>query len=85
MKVFFEGPNGLETVELEFDKMSEKELEVYAQMGIADARKELKNRIGFDPFKAPEDCTEDDADFYDNWLKNQASMNQDKIVEGSNQ
>lgn len=85
MKIFFEGPNGLESVELEFSKLSEQELEVYAMMGVAEARKELKNRIGFDQFKAPEEYTEDDAKFYDKWLKNQASMNRDKIVEGSDQ
>lgn len=82
MQVFFEGPNGLESVDVDFAKLSEAELEVYAQFGIADARKELKNRIGFDQFKAPEDLTPEDAEFYDNWLKNQVSTNQDKIVEG---
>lgn len=83
MEVFFEGPDGLESVELDFAKLSEEELEVYAMMGIADARKELKNRIGFDQFKAPEDLTPDDADFYANWQKNQVALNQDKMVDVS--
>jgi hypothetical protein len=83
MQVFFEGPNGLEAVDLDFAKLSEEELEVYAMMGIADARKELKNRIGFDQFKGPEEFTPDDAKFYAKWQKNQAINNQDKMVDVS--
>ena len=83
MQVFFEGPDGLEAVELDFAKLSEEELEVYAMMGIADARKELKNRIGFDQFKVEEDFGTDDADFYANWQENQAALNQDKMVDVS--
>jgi hypothetical protein len=84
VKVFFEGPNGLEAVEVDFTKLSEEELEVYAIMGIADARKELKNRIGFDQFKAPEELTPDDARFYAKWQENQMANNQDKMIDVSN-
>jgi hypothetical protein len=83
MQVFFEGPDGLEAVDLDFAKLSEEELEVYGMMGIADARKELKNRIGFDQFKEPEEFTPDDAKFYAKWLENQAVNSQDKMIDVS--
>jgi hypothetical protein len=90
MQIIMDGPSGPKVVEVDFADLGEKELRVYAQIGIVEAREELKKRIGFDPYKAIEDYTPDDLKFFMNWEKNKDSQDQDKIVvessdEGSNE
>lgn len=83
MQLFIEGSDGFESVNINFSELSEDELRLFAKMDIAEAREELKNRIGFDPYKKLEDYTPEDIKFFDNWRKNQRSSERDKIVEES--
>ena len=83
MQIIMDGPSGPKAVEVNFADLGEKEIRVYAQIGILEAREELKKRIGFDPYKAIEDYTPDDLEFFITWEKNQDAQNQNKIVEES--
>ena len=90
MQIIMDGPSGPQVVEVDFANLGEQELRVYAQIGIVEAREELKKRIGFDPFKVIEDYGPDDLEFFMNWEKNQDAQKQDKIIvessdEGSNE
>jgi hypothetical protein len=90
MQIIIDGPDGSKVVDVVFSEISEAELRIYAKMNIAQAREELKNRIGFDPYKAVEDYTPADVKFYTRWKKNQTSATRDKIIvessdEGSNE
>lgn len=80
MQIIVDGPDGAKVIDVVFSELSESELRVYAKMDIAEAREELKNRIGFDPYKSLADYTPDDVKFYTNWKKNHRSANQDKII-----
>lgn len=84
MQIIIDGPNGSKVVDVVFSELSEPELRIYAKMDIAEAREELKKRIGFDPYKAPQDYTPEDIKFFSEWQKNQRSENQDKIIIESN-
>ncbi len=90
MQIIIDGPDGSKVVDVVFSELSEPELRLYARIGVPEAREELKNRIGLDPYKSVEDYTPDDLEFFINWRKNQSSQNRDKIIvessdEGSNE
>ena len=80
MQIIIDGPDGAKVVDVNFSELSEPELRLYAKMDIAEAREELRKRIGFDPYKDVKDYTPDDVEFFTNWRKNQRSADQDKIV-----
>ena len=56
-------------VEVDVTKLSDEQLEVYAEMGADEAIKEIKSRIGFNPYKSVEDYDAKDVEDYQEFLK----------------
>lgn len=69
MEIFGETPDGLKKHDVVFEELSEDSLRVFARFGFAEARAELRNRIGFDPYKPLDEYGPEDLDFYTEWLK----------------
>jgi hypothetical protein len=59
-------------VEVDVTKLSDEQLEVYAEMGADEAIKEIKSRIGFNPYKSVEDYDAKDVEDYQEFLKSKS-------------
>jgi hypothetical protein len=65
-------------VDVDVSTLSEEQLNIYAEMGAKEAIKELKNRIGFNPYKAIEDYTLKDAKKYQEFLESKSSKKEEE-------
>jgi hypothetical protein len=61
------------TVEVDVTTLSEEQLEIYASMGADEAIKELKKRIGFNPYKPLEETTDKDVQDYSDFLESKSN------------
>jgi hypothetical protein len=80
MEIFVDGPDGGSTEKIDVTKLEDGRLRTLAKFGSSEARAELKKRIGIDPFKSLDELTDEDADYYMEWLKNNDPEKYNKIV-----
>jgi hypothetical protein len=64
-------------VEVDVTELSDEQLNVYAEMGADEAIKELKGRIGFNPYKPIEDYNAKDIKNYQKFLKSKSSQKEE--------
>jgi hypothetical protein len=58
-----------EIVDVDFSKLTYDELKPFADLGIADALKAMKNLVGYDYLKPASKTNLDDVRYYLEWLK----------------
>lgn len=63
----FDGPSGGKVETIDFRKITEEQLRIYCQIGLSGARREMKQRIGLDPYLEDHELTPQDADYYHFW------------------
>ena len=80
MKIFVDTPEGGSLVEIEVSTLDDKKLNTLAASGSKEAGEELKKRTGMNPHKPISEHTDEDVEYYTEWLKNKESENRDKIV-----
>lgn len=73
MKIRIDSASGAEIVEVDFSTMEDDRLDAFAAAGSVDAQKELKKRIGINPYKPLSEVTEADLIDYEEWRKNKQS------------